>query len=150
MVGKKHTPEASALDGLLHGKLDGLAELLRSQLLKAVTHGAPFALPPMIGFELLNLIDGDADSTSHRLTVARHPDLQKGSHTIANKLAADESSLGIALAMARHGALNTGQVESACAAVMAETSKGRRTVLGHWSKHKEFLEAIENGTLFSE
>lgn len=143
----RSSPEGKAWVDMIEGRLDGLADLLRAQRREAETTQKPFKLPAFVGLLLLDMIEGDASQSSFRLAVKRHPDLGGGnSATKAESMAQQRVSLDIALAMERHGAFYN--CEAAVAEVMAETGKGRRTVLRHWSKHKGVLRALAEGTVF--
>lgn len=138
-VAKKAT--AAKLDKLRFDAYVGMrAQDLHPLLdyLKAVETGAndSFGEGSPLLREIKKLVEGDASETDFRLQFIPHPDSGKGRHSRSFKRVQTGRETKTAILMAKNGAFERGQFESALAATHDATNLSRATISRHWKRRK--------------
>lgn len=133
--------EISALNGLIAGDLEPLADLLEF---------GDGRLHPSLQRRLVTLIRGSSKETDFRLVAAKHPDLKHVSHGPRAKRLASLTTMATAIKVMRAGGFEEGQTEAAFSTVARDTGLSRASVIKHWVKHKETLKLFRAHGLFGK
>ncbi|MHA7818110.1 MAG: hypothetical protein ACX930_00510 [Erythrobacter sp.] len=145
MTGAMSRNEAAAIEGIVEGRLEPLAELLNAML-----ESGNRSLHPAILFHLRLLIDGEANETDWRLSLKRHPDLKRG-QSAAEQSSEAMKELGTAIEMLRNGVLSEGGFEAAVNETARNLGIGESTVERHWrNKRSHILNDIRWGIISAD